>query len=283
MKIIIINQSTKKIIINIKMDKLINDINNQLAILSLNESNESSTSETSISESSISESSVIKIQKLARGYICRKNRLPNIMYSMRNYLKSCNIIINNTNKDGRINSCCDEDTIINLLSKKYVNKIKIPNARMWYDLLVYDHFYGWLPVNIKTSTLKSSDNVGNLATCVYAYTDEILDIYKSYRNGKMSIILYDKIKNKQYNKNLKKDYYFLVINKNDPTDIIINSIKGLTTLKPNINNLPFQICWKNNRDFNYQTIDLQIKKLIECLKKPEPSWQETFMKNMRLL
>jgi len=65
----------------------------------------------------------------------------------------------------------------------------------------------------------------------------------SYENGKMSNILYNKLKNKEYNKNNKKDYYFIILNKTNTDDIIINSIKGLTILTPNINNLPFQVCW----------------------------------------
>ncbi len=59
----------------------------------------------------------------------------------------------------------------------------------------------------------------------------------------MSNILYNKLKNKEYNKNNKKDYYFIILNKTNTDDIIINSIKGLTILTPNINNLPFQVCW----------------------------------------
>ena len=70
--------------------------------------------------------------------------------------------------------------------------------------------------------------------CVYSYTNENLNIYE---NSKMCDILFNKIKNKEYN---KKDYYFIVINKNNSKDIIVNS---LTILSPNINNLPFQICW----------------------------------------
>lgn len=31
--------------------------------------------------------------------------------------------------------------------------------------------YGWIPVNIKTTTTLTNDNTGNLAMCVYAYTD----------------------------------------------------------------------------------------------------------------
>ena len=35
----------------------------------------------------------------------------------------------------------------------------------------------------------TSDNVGNLTLCVYAYTDEPLDLYKRYKNGRMGKIL----------------------------------------------------------------------------------------------
>ena len=122
---------------------------------------------------------------------------------------------------------------------------------MWYDILAFDYMYGWLPINIKTTTTITSDNTGNLAMCVYAYTNEILDIHrdKSYENGEMSVILYKKLRIKEININNKKDYYFIVLNKTDASDIIVNSVKGLTLFTPNINNLPFQVCWNKNRTF----------------------------------
>ena len=138
-------------------------------------------------------------------------------------------------------------------------------------------------MNIKTTTTLTHDNTGNLSMCVYSYTNEILNFnnIKSYENSKMSNILFNKIKNKEYNKYNKKDYYFIVINKNNSKDIIVNSLKGLTILSPNINNLPFQICWNKNRKFKYKNIQIKIKKFIECLQKPKPSWKEIFMENMR--
>jgi hypothetical protein len=121
--------------------------------------------------------------------------------------------------------------------------------------------------------------------CVYAYTDELLDINsdKSYENGKMSTILFNKLKNKKYNTNNKKDYYFIVLNKNNSSDIIINSVKGLTVLTPNINNLPFQVNWSKNKSFKYENINKKIKLFIECLQKPKLSWKEVFMSNIRTL
>ena len=234
---------------------------------------------------SIDKSKIIKIQKWFRGCILRLKQLPLIMYKIKKYLKLQSFHFSTHNEDGRINSCIDEDEIIKLLIEKFGFKIKKPKIRMWYDNLAFDYIYGWIPINIKTTTTITSDNTGNLAMCVHAYTNEILDIYrdKTYENGKMSDILFDKLKNKEYNTNNKKDYYFIVLNKTDASDIIVNSLKGLTILTPNINNLPFQVCWDKNRTFKYEKINKKIKLFIDCLKKPRPSWKEIFMSNIRTL
>ena len=215
----------------------------------------------------------------------RLKQMPLIMYKIQKYLKSKPLQFSTQNEDGRINSCIDEDVIIQLLIEMFGNKIKKPKIRMWFDLLAFDYMYGWIPINIKTTTTRTSDNTGNLAMCVYAYTDEILDICrdKSYENGKMSHILFSKLKNKLYNTNNKKDYFFLVLNKTDASDIIVNSVKGLTLLTPNINNLPFQVNWSKNRSFKYENINTKIKLFVDCLQKPKPSWKEDFMSNMRTL
>jgi hypothetical protein len=228
---------------------------------------------------------IIKIQSWFRGTSFRLKRLPLIMYKIQNYLKLQVFQFSSQNEDGRINSCLDEVKVVKILSEKFGARIKTPIKRHWYDILAYDYMYGWIPINIKTTTTLTSDNTGNLAMCVYAYTNEVLDIHsnKSYENGKMSNILVNKLKNKEYNFINKKDYYFIVLNKTDSTIIIVNSVKGLTLLTPNINNLPFQVCWNNNRTYKYENIVKKIKQFIDCLQKPKPSWKEKFMSNIRTL
>lgn len=230
---------------------------------------------------------VIKIQSWFRGVNVRNRRLPLIMYIVQNFLKEYKFSCSTQTTDGRVNSCLDEDFIIDLLIKKFKPRVQKPDKskRMWYDITVRDILYGWIPVNIKTTTMMTSDNTGNLAMCVYTYTDEILsiDCNKTYTNGKVYNILVDKLKSKKYNRINKKDYYFLVINKTNPKDIVINSVKGLSKLTPNINNLPFQVCWDNNREICYGNIKDKIKDFIKCIQKPEPSWSEKFLENMRSL
>lgn len=44
-----------------------------------------------------------------------------------------------------------------------------------------------------------------------------------------------------------RDYYFLVINKDNSKDIFYSSLKSLNILTPNGNNLPFQANWAKNK------------------------------------
>jgi hypothetical protein len=228
---------------------------------------------------------IIKIQSWFRGCILRLKRLPLIMYKIKQHLLLSSIIFTRQCEDGRTNSYIDEDKIINILIEKFGNRIKRANMRMWYDILAYDYLYGWIPINIKTTTTLTSDNTGNMAMCVYAYTNTYIDIHKNttYDNGDMSKILLTNLKEKKYNRSKKKDYYFLVLNKSDNKDIIINSVKGLKTLTPNLNNLPFQICWNKNREYLHNNINDIVNTFIKCLKKPKPSWKEIFMENIRTL
>ena len=225
---------------------------------------------------------VVKIQAWFRGCVFRLKRLPLILYLIKDHLLKHSIQCSQQNEDGRVNSSIDEELITESLLVRFGERIKKPSARMWYDILVQDRYYGWLPVNIKTTTTLTSDNIGNLATCVYSYTSEMLDLEKTCANGPISKLFMRHLQEKNYNKKNKKDYYFLVLNKSDKTDIILNSMKGLTVLTPNANNLPFQVCWNKNRTFMHKPIHKVVKQYIDCAQKPSPSWQEEFMKEMRL-
>ena len=211
-------------------------------------------------------------------------RLPAILYYVQTLLQQEKVAFSKENADGRINSCMDESTVLRFLQTKIApENMRIPQKRMWYDVSLKDEEVGWIPVNIKTTTTTTSDNTGNLAMCVQAYTDVELDLDKTCENGKMSEILIPCLKEGRYNRRENKDYYFLVLNKNAPEDVIINSVLGLSVLTPNVNNLPFQICWNKNREYMPKPIETNIRMFLDCLKKPRPSWKELFMCEIRKL
>ena len=193
------------------------------------------------------------IDALVRGYKYRKNRLPNVMYVLKNILTQNNINLINYVDDGRVNSSFHEKKIIDLIKQNFDEKrIKIPKQRAWYDILIYDYRKKWIPVNIKSSTCKNNDNVGNMALCLYAYTNIEMDFDKNYQNSFCLKHLTD-------SKNTTgRDYYFLVLNKLDQS-VIINSLLGLTTISKNKCNLPFQIKWSRNNEYKYNTPSYHFK------------------------
>ena len=159
------------------------------------------------------ERAISQVSAMLKGKLYRRNHLPNSLLTIKYILQKRTINLCETSDDGRVNSCMDEDEIKRILLEELPNRIRKSKPRMWYDILIYDYQYGWLPVNIKTTTTSSSDNTGNFAMCVYAYTDEKLDLDKTYQNCRMSRILIEKLKKKEYNYDDKKDYYFVVVNK----------------------------------------------------------------------
>ncbi|EAH7279330.1 restriction endonuclease, partial [Campylobacter coli] len=141
-------------------------------------------------------------------------------------------------RDGRINSAFNEDEITNIIYDNF--SINLPNARDWFDFS-FEESGKFYPVNIKITTTRTIDNLNCKLGIYYALTGDI----PSFNNG----INWD-----QYFCNLKtnlkensKDYYFLIINKNDVQDIFIASLKSLEKISPNGNNLPFQAKWNENR------------------------------------
>ena len=137
------------------------------------------------------ENKIIIIQKNIRGFLFRIKHLPLILYQIKKFLQTSSIKFSTQSKDGRMNSSIDEDEVIKLLKTKYNLKIKIPDEiRKWYNILIFNNLYGWLPVNIKTTTTLTSDNTGNFTICVHSYTNHNLDINKSYNNGDICSLSY---------------------------------------------------------------------------------------------
>lgn len=226
--------------------------------------------------------SITKVQSIARGWLSRRNRLPNAILNAQKILINSTFDCDNESKDGRTGSTIDEETIINILTNHIPNnRIKISKNRMWHDLQLYDTHAGWLPVNIKSSKIAgASDNVGTIALCLYTYTSHNINLDKNYNGGKVTPLLLDDLKNRKWNTSPNRDYYFLVVNKNNTNDVIANSILGLSNISPNLHNLPFQVCWRKNREYKRTDIKSAIIELTRLLKKTKLTWQEKLTRGM---
>lgn len=164
--------------------------------------------------------------------------LPNLLVEIVTFLQKKNLYLNRQSRDGRINSAFNEDEIFNLLDFHFA--INRPSMRDWMDFSFEENniFY---PVNIKVSTTKTTDNLNCKLGIYYALTGKI----PPFGNGVSWEIYFKTLKENLATND--RDYYFLIINKDNPSDVFATSLKCLESILPNGNNLPFQAKWDNNR------------------------------------
>ena len=232
------------------------------------------------------DTAAVKLQALFRGVLHRRNTLPLALILLQKALRNNPITISTAHEDGRVNSSLDQISAMERIKQTLAeHRISEPDMRAFFDVAIRDYRHGWLPINIKTTSTTTSDNTGNMAMCLHAYMDidvlaEAHDGGFDCRNGPCSQLFWEMFGNRQFNRS-KKDYYFLVVNKTNPSDVIINSVRGLSVLTPNINNPPFQIRWSMNREFRYRPINDCITMFVRAIQTPNPSWQEIFYSRFR--
>ncbi|GAA7143396.1 hypothetical protein Kyoto69B_00750 [Helicobacter pylori] len=162
--------------------------------------------------------------------------IPTQLNEIAKFLKTNPYNLSQPLQDGRLNPSVNEEEILNIT--KHFFPIQLQKAREWWDFSFEENdiFY---PVNITTT--KTADNLNCKLEIYYA----LCGLLPTF-NNKIAWEKYFQKLHKDLGKNTDRDYYFLIINKNDPKDIFINSLKGIQTLQPN--NLPFQCKWDNNRE-----------------------------------
>ncbi|PUD56382.1 restriction endonuclease [Helicobacter pylori] len=163
--------------------------------------------------------------------------IPTQLNEIAEFLKTNPYNLSQPLQDGRLNSSINEEEILNTIKDYF--PIQLPRAREWWDFSFEENdiFY---PVNIKTTTTKTADNLNCKLGIYYALCGLLPEF-----NNEIAWEKYFQKLHKDLGTNTNRDYYFLIINKNDPKDVFINSLKGIQILQPN--NLPFQCKWDNNR------------------------------------
>lgn len=203
--------------------------------------------------------------------------IPECLIEILDFIKNQNI--NTTkSKDGRVGSIKDEDDCLDLLKgsdifdvrngteyedRKPINKEKIsiliPKVREWYDMLVIDKNGNKYYVNIKSSSLKTPDNIGSLSSILYGMFGIISKETKKAKQYSELFFHYNKHKDNDDFDNFKNiDYYYLIINKNITNKSFFTSLNHFTkeSLRSNGSNLPFQCNW------SYNSIKVENKKKV---------------------
>ncbi|MCQ2762239.1 restriction endonuclease [Helicobacter pylori] len=164
--------------------------------------------------------------------------IPTQLNGIAEFLKTNPYHLSQPLQNGRLNSSINEEEILNTIKDYF--PIQLPRVREWWDFSFEENkiFY---PINIKTTTTKTADNLNCKLGIYYALCGLLPEF-----NNEIAWEKYFQKLHKDLGKNTNRDYYFLIINKNDPKDIFINSLKNIQTLQPN--NLPFQCKWDDNRE-----------------------------------
>ncbi|WRA88910.1 restriction endonuclease [Helicobacter pylori] len=183
--------------------------------------------------------------------------VPTQLNKIAEFLKTNPYNLSQPLQDGRLNSSVNEEEILNTIKDYF--PIQLPKSREWWDFSFEENdiFY---PVNIKTTTTKTADNLNGKLGIYYALCGLVPEF-----NNEIAWEKYFQKLHKDLGKNTDRDYYFLIINKNDPKDIFINSLKGIQTLQPN--NLPFQCKWDNNREIVQRDFDGSKNFILSALAK----------------
>ena len=180
------------------------------------------------------------------------NYIPQILTDISQHLSTHHFKISANNQDGRINSATNEDEILKFLEASFHFGEYIlvrPQARDWFDFAIEGN-HKFFPVNIKVTNTTTTDNLNCKLGIYYALTG----LKPSFGNEISWLPFFEKLK-QAFGTHQDKDYYFLIVNKQDLSDVFCSTLKCIENLTPNGNNLPFQSKWSNNHKLVSRTFD----------------------------
>jgi hypothetical protein len=166
-------------------------------------------------------------------------QIPQELAAIRDYLAINPVSISRQFADGRVNSTINEKEIIKSISDHF--DIERPPPRFWYAFGIR-RGHEILPVDLKVTKTDGADNIQCKLGIYYALTGQWPDFA-----GETPWRFYFRRLRNYLNRSQDKDYYCLIVNKKNTRDVFCNSLKGLTSLVANGNNLPFQCKWDDNR------------------------------------
>ena len=201
------------------------------------------------------------------------------------FLKTKKIKLSKLAGDGRTNSSKNEEEIVDsIVSFSIANdwminnnlKIGTPNLesnnnREWYDFSIEsldtskNNYF--MPINIKVTQISNggADNLNCKLGVFYALTG-LLPSSVGISN-EVNWKKYFKLMDEKMATNKNKDYYFLVVDKDDTSNVFYSSLKNLKSISPNGNNLPFQCKWNDNNIRTKRTFIEARDFILKCFKE----------------
>ncbi len=186
------------------------------------------------------------------------------------YLRSNKIELALGHENARIDAAKSQTAVVKKLVGKFGSDIITDSDHRWYNFAIRDGF-DRIPVKIKISRFKGADNLSCKLGIYYALTGK-WPVF----NDEISWADFFKLLGENLDPGTAKDFYFLVINRNNPSDVFYIGLKQLPEIMESGNNPPFQCSWSKNREpVNRSGLDAQsyiLKKLeLTAIQRAEMS------------
>lgn len=200
------------------------------------------------------------------------NLIPVVLQEAANFLSESLVDLPSGSGDGRRDSDVGEDRVISHLLNTQRWKVTSENIGKSTNRAPYDMTFENLLVDIKISGMRGQDNTNAKKAVYYLLTGE---------DGKTNTIPEH---NKPFWRSLKerenpsetRDFYYLVVNKNDLSDIFVVSLKHIAKVTPASNNPPFQAKWDDCRVPKHRTWEEAKNYLLG-------QWAESIMRLQKML
>jgi len=169
--------------------------------------------------------------------------IPIILNYLNNHYIENSAILTTSHVDGRINSAIDEHVVIQVLqNQKRCIVYNTRRPRSWHDcVVIYRGKKFFVNVKITDMSAGNADNVSSFLGFMFSLTGEE-PVGKGYGRWESRFaILNSRIKETD------ADYYFFIVDKNNPLNTYVTSLKHLCEINPHGSNLPFQAVWLRNK------------------------------------
>jgi len=197
-------------------------------------------------------------------------KCPEELIKIVEYLKKNPIRLPRGKHQGRSESTVQEEQVVRQIRKKFnittLDHVKDP----WADFYGRKECGEEYPVNIKISSLKGADNTCGKIALLHTFSNSsIKDLMNSDQLAKVNQWA-DYFE--YFNENLSleetgKDYYFLIIDKSQTSNVFYTSLRGLQCVTPNGSNFPFQCNWKRNQTIVERTYKEALEFILDSCEK----------------
>ena len=141
--------------------------------------------------------------------------------------------------DSRGDSSAGESTVIQVLQNAQQWNIVGRNVGTSTNRAPYDMEFEGLLVDVKISSLTGADNTNAKSAIFYLLTGETNHPTHTKR-------FWETLRDRE-TPDEARDFYYLIVNKSDTSDVFAVSLKHIAEVMPNPRNQPFQANWDNCR------------------------------------